>query len=181
MLELTRKADYAIRLMVEVASEDAPLSTLEIAEREEIPYQFLRKIARQLVAAGLLKATRGSHGGLTLAHSPETVALLEIVRAVEDPALSRCLVDPSACNRRSRCVVFPVWRQLQLSIEDAMAKIPLAHLAEEHRRVAGRRGPRSHLPQPEVTKRESISPIRTGRIGTSPGAQQEIDSETDSS
>lgn len=136
MLELTKKADYAIRLMVEIAaSTESSLTTSEVASREEIPYQFLRKVAHDLVAADLLTSTRGSHGGLSLAHPAQTISLLEIVRAVDEPAVSKCITDPASCKRRSRCVIYPVWRRLQRELESAMETVLLSDLAERHREV----------------------------------------------
>jgi Rrf2 family protein len=136
MLELTKKADYALRLMIEVAACDGGvISTAEVAGREDIPYQFLRKVAQGLVVSGLLTSSRGVRGGLALAHPAQTISLLEIVRAVDEPALSRCLIDPAACNRRSRCVIYPVWRRLQRELERAMESITLSDLAERHRVV----------------------------------------------
>jgi Rrf2 family protein len=136
MLELTKKADYSLRLMVEIAaSTESSLTTSEVARREEIPYQFLRKVAQELVAAGLLTSSRGSHGGLSLAHPAQTISLLEIVRAVDEPAVSRCVIDPAACTRRNRCVIYPVWRRLQREMERAMEAILLSDLAARHRAV----------------------------------------------
>ncbi len=134
MLELTKKADYALRLMVEIAaSTGSSLTTSEVARSEEIPYQFLRKVAQDLVAAGLLNSSRGSHGGLSLAHPAQTISLLEIVRAVDEPAVSRCVIDPTACTRRYRCVIYPVWRRLQREMERAMEVVLLSDLAAQHR------------------------------------------------
>jgi Rrf2 family protein len=136
MLELTKKADYALRLMVEIAaSTESSLTTSDVAHREEIPYQFLRKVAQDLVAAGLLISSRGSHGGLALSHPAETISLLEIVKAVDDPAVSKCAIDPSTCTRRSRCVIYPVWRRLQREMERSMEAVLLSDLAERHRTV----------------------------------------------
>lgn len=134
MMELTKKADYALRLMVEIAaSTEFSLTTSDVAGREEIPYQFLRKVAQRLVGAGLLTSSRGGGGGLSLAHPAHTISLLEIVRAVEEPSLSKCLIDPAACTRRSRCVIYPVWRGLQRDLERAMDGVLLSDLAERHR------------------------------------------------
>jgi Rrf2 family protein len=140
MLELTKKADYALRLMVEIAaSPDGNLTTHEVARREDIPYQFLRKVAQGLVAAGLLASSRGAGGGLSLAHPANTISLLEIVRAVDEPAMSRCLIDPSACTRRNRCVIYPVWRRLQRQMESAMDTVLLSDLADRHQAVLSQR------------------------------------------
>lgn len=162
MLELTKRADYALRLMIEVAaSDESPVSTATVAKREDIPYQYLRKVAQQMVSAGLLVATRGKNGGLSLAHPAQTITLLEIVRVADEPALSKCLVDPASCTRRSRCVVFPVWRRLQREVERAMEAIVLSDLAEHHRAMGinAENGPAVRMSR----KGESKRPILTGR------------------
>lgn len=136
MLELTKKADYALRLMIEVAaSERGAVTTAQAAAREEIPYPFLRKVAHDLVAAGLLISTRGVGGGLGLARPAESISLLDIVQAVDEPAISKCVIDSRACTRRSRCVIYPVWHSLQREMERAMSGVRLSALAAEHRSV----------------------------------------------
>ncbi|KKK48999.1 hypothetical protein LCGC14_3139510, partial [marine sediment metagenome] len=60
MLRLSRNADYALRLMLEVGGHaQGLLTTAEVARRQEIPFEFLRKIARTLVSNGLLVSERG--------------------------------------------------------------------------------------------------------------------------
>ena len=172
MLELTKKADYALRLMVEVAAGEGSLSTAEVAHREDIPHQFLRKVAQDLVASGLLTSSRGARGGLSLAHPAETISLLEIVRAVDRPMVSKCVVDPGACNRRHRCVVYPVWRRIQQEMERAMEQVLLSDLAERHRmtvRPAGdpqRLGPQ--LPVRMALKETPNVPINSGKSARPP-------------
>ena len=42
MLHISRQTDYGLRLMVEIAgSGRGPLTTIEVAERQDLPYQFL--------------------------------------------------------------------------------------------------------------------------------------------
>jgi Rrf2 family protein len=176
MFELTRKADYALRLMIEVAaSGDGSRTTAEIAAREDIPYQFLRKVAQELVAAGLITSSRGAHGGLALAHPASTISLLEVVRAVHEPAISKCLIDQAACTRRSRCVIFPVWRRLQRDMERAMEAVTLSDLARRHRDVAvaasarGARAPeQAKWPRKETPKVSFQHHTRKSKVGITP-------------
>ena len=121
MLQLTRKTDYGIRLMLEVgAHTDGGMSTAEVARRQEIPYQFLRKVAQTLVAQGLLVSRRGVSGGLSLARPAESITALDIVRAFGSPYLNQCTVDPSQCDRRDLCAGYPLWQEAQAVVERAL-------------------------------------------------------------
>jgi len=121
MLQLTRKTDYGIRLMLEVGAHgNGGMSTAEVARRQEIPYQFLRKVAQTLVAQGLLASRRGQGGGLSLARPAESITALDIVRAFGSPYLNQCTVDPPCCERRDLCAGYPVWLEAQAMVERAL-------------------------------------------------------------
>ena len=134
MLQLTRKTDYGIRLMLEVGTHgNGGMSTAEVARRQEIPYQFLRKVARTLANSGLLVSERGGKGGLTLARAPEDISVLDILRALGLPPINDCSVDPDNCPRREICAVFPVWFEAQREIERVLGAARLSKLVRAHR------------------------------------------------
>ncbi len=126
MLGLNRNADYALRLMLDIGANSGAVSTADIARRQEIPYQFLRKVARTLVRTGLLTSERGARGGLRVARPAESITLLEIVSAFGPPALNRCTAAPSRCDRREICAVFPVWAEAQKEVERVLARNTLS-------------------------------------------------------
>ncbi len=147
MLQLTRKADYGLRLMLEVGgSPSGTTTTAEAAQRQQIPYEFLRKVAQTLVSHGLLVSERGVQGGLTLARPAETISVLDIVRAFEFPALNLCCVDPPRCDRRDICAVYPVWVEAQIEMERVLGGWRLSSLIDRQamldRRGAGRQATR---------------------------------------
>ena len=141
MMRLTRKADYGLRLMLEVAAAGRITGTAEIAQRQDMPYQLLRKVALALVRSGLLASERGARGGLSLARPAETIPLLDIVTVLDSAAVNRCTADPPTCDRRHICAAFPVWLDVQRRVEDALRSVTLAYLvarqAEIDRRSAG--------------------------------------------
>jgi Rrf2 family protein len=111
-VEITRRTDYAIRLMLALAEGDGrPISVRELAERQQVPYAFARGIQRDLVAAGLTTSKRGVAGGLMLARPADEISLLDVIEAVEGPiALNMCTADPEWCQRMGSCSVHQVWR-----------------------------------------------------------------------
>jgi Rrf2 family protein len=72
----TTKAEYGVRLMVELGRQGAetPTSLKAIAEAEGLPLAYLERIVALLKKAGLVESTRGAHGGYRLARDPATCA-----------------------------------------------------------------------------------------------------------
>jgi Rrf2 family protein len=69
MLRLSKKADYALMAMKDLARRaDASSSTSarEIAERYDIPIELMAKVLQRLVRTGLLVSTQGTGGGYAL-------------------------------------------------------------------------------------------------------------------
>ena len=133
MFQLTRKADYGLRLMLEVgARSGASTVTKNVAVQQDIPYQFLRKVAQTLVVKGLLASTRGSRGGLSLARPAECITALDIVAALDFPYLNRCTVDHSPCPRQNGCAVYPIWLEAQRALEGALGGVRLSDMVRRH-------------------------------------------------
>jgi Rrf2 family protein len=140
MLHLTRKADYGLRLMLDVGgSPSGTTTTAEAAQRQQTPYEFLRKVAQTLVSRGLLVSERGVHGGLTLARPAETISVLDIVHAFESTALNLCCTDPPRCDRRDICAVYPVWVDAQTEVERVLGGCRLSSLIDRQARLDRRR------------------------------------------
>lgn len=178
MLQITKKADYAVRLMVEVASHSGrAITTAEIAERQDIPYQFLRKVARTLAGRGLLVSERGGKGGLTLARAPEDISVLDILRALGLPAINDCSVDPDNCPRREICAVFPVWFEAQREIERVFGAARLSKLVRAHRALLARAA--AVETGQTARERDYKGPIPIRRMAHGRGSGNRLESVTD--
>ncbi len=131
-MRLTRRAEYAIRAAVDLASQPPGRSVLsrEIAERQEIPLNFAAHVIGDLIRAGIARATRGSGGGVSLAVPASEVSLRRIIEAVEGPiALNECLLGRSACNRRDGCSIAGVWERAQEGMLKVLEEATIAELA----------------------------------------------------
>ena len=159
MLQITKKADYAVRLMLEVALHSGgAITTAEIAERQDIPYQFLRKVALAMASRGLLVSERGGKGGLTLARPAEDISVLDVLRALDLPPINDCAIDPHNCSRREACAVFPVWFEAQRELERVFGGMPLSKLVRAHRAI------HTHDGGETAHERDSKSPIPMSRM-----------------
>ena len=115
-MEISRRADYGVRVIIHLASlpDEQRSSTQEIAAQQSVPGPFLAKIISQLSLAGLLVTHRGAGGGVSLAHPPEEISLLQVIEALEGPIrLNRCTIEPQACPRDQSCPVHHIWKTAQ--------------------------------------------------------------------
>jgi Rrf2 family protein len=136
-LKLTQAGDYAIRSMLYIASfpEGRAVLRSEVSEAEGIPLSFTAKILRSLVRAGVLRSTRGVHGGFTLARPASEINLLQVVEAIEGPiALTACVPFPGACERASNCPASEVWEAVQAEMARILEQATLEVLVSTPRR-----------------------------------------------
>ncbi|HEC22054.1 MAG TPA: Rrf2 family transcriptional regulator [Chloroflexi bacterium] len=134
MLRISRRADYAVRVMIAVASE--PYGTYtpasQIGEAMLIPQPFLVKVVGDLRRAGLISTAAGRGGGLTLSRPADTINLRHIIESVEGPIiLNTCLLRSGECPRDQICPAHPVWRHIQQVLCGEMEAVTLAALVEQ--------------------------------------------------
>jgi Rrf2 family protein len=84
VISVTSKSRYAVVALAELAqSGDRPVPIAQIAERREMPVQFLEQLFSTLRRDGLLLSQRGVKGGYRLARPPEDITVLEVVQALD--------------------------------------------------------------------------------------------------
>jgi Rrf2 family protein len=133
-MQLTRAADYAVRVMVHLAGCPAGMraTRAELAAGGDVPQHFLSKILQALSRGGLITSKRGVAGGFVLAKPPDEVTLLNVVEAVEGPiVLNVCLSGGPGCERESTCAVHPVWAKAQEALTSVLGGVTIAGLARE--------------------------------------------------
>lgn len=133
-MKITSRTEYGLRAMVYLAGrrEEGPAPLSEIATSEGIPGAFLERILARLREAGLVRATRGASGGYALARSPGSVAVADVVVALEGPlTLVDCVQDDRSCARAEGCASRVVWRRLDDAITQALEGLSLEDLVAE--------------------------------------------------
>lgn len=152
MFRISRRADYAVRTLLELAASEGNLLTApETARRGGIPLPFLRKITPQLASAGLVTTKPGHGGGLSLARPAVEISLLDAIEAVEGPVcLNVCLLRPSECPRDQICPAHTFWERLQAIVVEEMRSANLASLAAEYRSLLRNPRPRPGAAQHHV-------------------------------
>ena len=139
MFPLTRRADYAVRIMLELgdkADGGQRVPATQVAQQTNIPLAFLRKIVADLVKSRLVQTYSGPSGGLTLAQPAANINLLHILEAIEGPiCLNTCLVRPNECPRNLTCPVHSFLGRLQANIIQQLQEASLDGLVAEKREL----------------------------------------------
>ncbi len=135
----TTKAEYGVRLLVELGRQDisSPVSLKAIAEAESLPLGYLEHVVALLRKAELVESTRGARGGYRLSRPPEEITMDEVVLALEGTiAPMDCFVGECehrvSCSHLSDdgagCATKMLWTKVQASIVHTLKSTTLAEL-----------------------------------------------------
>ena len=134
MLRISRRTDYAVRVLISLAMhrEDGPRVVQDVVDEMLIPLPFVKRIVADLTRAGLIASRRGSKGGIWLAKEAEEISLLDVVEACEEPVeISPCIDDPDFCPLSEDCPVRKRWARLRALIRKELGGVSIAELARE--------------------------------------------------
>lgn len=132
MLQISRKVDYALRAAVYLAGCDPErmVSFREIGESQDVPREFLAKILRALVCAGVVESQRGANGGYRLSRPASEITFLEVLEAADGPiALNECCDSGIGCSRAKLCSMERVWNQAERAMKEVFRGVRLSDLA----------------------------------------------------
>jgi Rrf2 family protein len=139
-MRVSAKADYAVRAAVELAAAgDESLTADVVAQRQQIPVQFLQKILHELRRAQLVSSQRGPDGGHRLARPPAEITVADVIRAVDGPLAAVRGEPPETLQYAGAAVPLQeVWIALRTNVRAVLEGVTLADLAAAHlpRRIA---------------------------------------------
>ena len=132
MLTLSREADYAVRLVVHMAtSAGQRFRAKELAVEEKVPESFLFKILQLLIKHRLVRSFRGVRGGYQLTADPAKLTLFGLLEMVEGPiGLNVCVMTGMGCPLQAGCAVHDVWVVAQAQLRQILESATVAELAQ---------------------------------------------------
>jgi len=121
-MKLSTRGRYGVRTLLDLALHQGEGLVLlkDIARRQEFSLSYLEHLIAPLIAAGLVKSTRGVGGGVSLVKSPTEIKLGEAVQLLEGPfAPVDCVSHPESCHRAASCVTRDIW----IEMKEAMSRV----------------------------------------------------------
>lgn len=131
-LQLSRRGDYAVRAVLALTEADGVMATPQLAERMQIPVNFLPQIMPGLVRRGILKRRLGRHGGYLLARPAESISLLEVIEAGETKATvpATCVLRGDGCSPQQPCRIHPAVSRASEAMRGVLASSDFASLRD---------------------------------------------------
>ncbi len=135
MKVLTKNSDYAIGALVILAkNKDKFLSAREIAVRQKIPYQFLRRILQELIRNKLVVSREGGSGGFKIDADPKKVSIVDVIKIFQgNIRVSDCMFRRKICQNRSNCILRKEIKRVERIIAKEFEGITLARLLKAHK------------------------------------------------
>jgi Rrf2 family protein len=131
-VRVSAKTDYALRAVVELASTDgdAPVKGERLATSQAIPLRFLENILLQLRHAGIVESRRGAEGGYRLARPADTIALADVIRAIDGPLAGVSGARPETLDfHGSSEPLRDVWVAVRAALRSVLERVTVADVA----------------------------------------------------
>ena len=131
-MAITRRTDFAIRFMCELAQlpPGATLSVRDLCELADVPESFGTSLVPFLVDADLVQADGYRDHLLSLALPAERIPIATIIEACEPEfSLAACSKHPHVCSRSPHCGVHTMWVGLDSLVLRYLEHVTLADVA----------------------------------------------------
>ena len=135
-MKISTRARYGTRALLDLAlhQSEEPVSLKDIARRQQIPQHYLEHLISPLIAAGMVRSTRGPKGGISLVKFPQQIIMSEVIQILEgSTAPVECVDNPKLCPRFESCVTRDVWGEMKKAINRVLESITLQHLVERQK------------------------------------------------
>lgn len=153
-MKLSTRGRYGLRALLDLAlHQDEGLVLLrDVARRQEFSLAYLEHLIAPLIAAGLVKSTRGARGGVLLLKPPAEIKLGQVVQVLEGSiAPVDCVNTPALCHRSASCATRDIWVEMKQAMSQVLDSTTLQDLVERQK-------------QKEATTRSS-QPLHPGEAG----------------
>lgn len=133
-MKISTKGRYALRLMIDLAMNDAgsPIRIRDVAERQGISDKYLEQIISVLNKAGYVKSVRGPQGGYLLKKKPQEYTVGMILRLTEGSLAPVACVeeDDIDCEQQSGCATYILWKKISDAINGVVDTVTLKDLVD---------------------------------------------------
>ncbi|MFL6113256.1 MAG: RrF2 family transcriptional regulator [Catenulispora sp.] len=151
-MQISAKADYAVRVMLELAAHGPALvKSSVLIEHQALPRKFVETILVDLRRADLVRSHRGADGGYALSRAASAISIGQVVRAIDGPLAEVRGLRPHECEYTNAAEhLAEVWVAARAALrrvldETSLAQVLAGRLPGHVRRMA--ESPEAWLPR----------------------------------
>ena len=128
-LEVTRRADLAVRSLVALGATATKWKSAELAEHLRTTLGYVPQVLAPLIRAGWVTSDTGPTGGYLANFDASAVTVLEVIEAVDGPTDDgRCVVENRPCDAQTPCTLHGAWTKARGELVGALARTTLGSL-----------------------------------------------------
>lgn len=136
-LEMTKRTELALRAMRALASLGSRVKGAELAAHIDSTPAYVPQVVAPLVTRGWVSSEPGPLGGYRLEAPLDTVAVLELIEAIEGPTdTGRCVLVGRSCSAGEPCALHEPWTRARGAL---MAELAATSIEEVNEPSAVRR------------------------------------------
>ena len=126
MLKISKLSDYSLRLLRILSEERRLMSASMLSTATGLGVSTVRKLLKRLSQAGIILSEMGLKGGYQMHRPLSTIALADVLRAIDGPLeLTACVNQSGWCAYESCCNLQAPWHMVNEKINDLLAGISL--------------------------------------------------------
>lgn len=137
-MRLSTKGEYGLLAVIDLAlnSGRGPVQSFQIAERQNIPKQYLDQLLLTLKKSGLIESSRGRQGGYQLARPSHEITLFDIISVLEGPIENVNFLGKSTRSRTpAETLLREIWMDLVSHTVEILKQRTLEEFCERHRKM----------------------------------------------
>lgn len=131
-LEVTQRADLAVRALVALGGASQRLKSADLAASLGTTAGFVPQVMGPLVREGWVHSVPGPTGGYEPLVGLDSLNVLDVVEAVDGPTDSgRCVVADRPCAAVAPCALHTAWGLARRELMSSLATVSVGALAVE--------------------------------------------------
>lgn len=133
-MRLTTKGRFAVTAMLDLALRGGrgPVTLAGISERQKISLSYLEQLFGKLRKNNVVASVRGPGGGYCLARPANKIAIVDIIKAVDEPLDATHCGTKGDCFEGKPCLTHDLWFGLNETILEYLSKVNLQQLVDGH-------------------------------------------------
>jgi Rrf2 family protein len=129
MLRLSKRVEYGLIALQQLARSGNVLTAREIADENGISYDLVAKILQDLKRDGMILSQQGVRGGYTLMLAPQQISVSRVIDALEEEnSITECTSGTECCTREAVCTIKGPMHKLQEQVEQVLNSVTIAQL-----------------------------------------------------